>query len=405
MGERAQRRAAAIGEWRPAPGGPATLVVASLADAREWLGQRPFDELRANGGETEWAGEAPAAARALIDAGAAAVCLVGLEAADARPLVWLHSEHACGWLAAARGMACDSGNVALFVAQAAAAVARGFVFADAAVLATMACTHRPGAQRVAEFVHDPALLPQLSWGEQPRFVGTGIDTSRRLDLYGIVDSADRVLQVLDAGVRTLQLRIKQPAAPDAPWRTMLRGEIQRSVAACRAAGAELFVNDHWQLAAELGAPGVHLGQEDLQALNEDGRAALLATGLALGVSSHSLWELCRARALAPRYIACGPVWPTLTKAMPWIAQGLDNLGWWCRMAGAPVVAIGGVLAPDQVRESARCGADGVCIVRGLGDAPQQVVPPLQAALEAGRREFERHGTAPAWPHPSLSVPA
>ena len=46
-----------------------------------------------------------------------------------------------------------------------------------------------------------------------------------------------------------------------------------------------------------------------------------------------------ARTLSPRYIACGPVWPTLTKAMPWIAQGLDNLAWWCRMAGVPVVAI------------------------------------------------------------------
>jgi thiamine-phosphate diphosphorylase len=154
---------------------------------------------------------------------------------------------------------------------------------------------------------------------------------------------------------------------------------------------------------QLGAHGVHLGQEDLVAMSQEDRAALLASGLALGVSSHSLWELCRAKALAPRYIACGPVWPTSTKDMPWIPQGLDNLSWWCRMASAPVVAIGGVLGAQQVNDAAGCGAAGVCIVRGLGEHPGQVVPLLQAALSAGRCDFMLRGTARAWPHPSLPV--
>jgi hydroxymethylpyrimidine kinase / phosphomethylpyrimidine kinase / thiamine-phosphate diphosphorylase len=54
-----------------------------------------------------------------------------------------------------------------------------------------------------------------------------------------------------------------------------------------------------------------------------------------------------------------------------------------------------------VRQAARCGADGVCIVRGLGERPQDTVPTLQAALDAGRRE---HASAPVpagRPHPSL----
>ncbi|MEO8655069.1 MAG: thiamine phosphate synthase, partial [Ramlibacter sp.] len=80
-------------------------------------------------------------------------------------------------------------------------------------------------------------------------------------------------------------------------------------------------------------------------------------------------------------------------------QGLDNLSWWCRMASAPVVAIGGVLGAGQVRDAARCGADGVCIVRGLGDEPRRVLPALQAALEAGRAAGPVD--QPAWPHPSL----
>jgi thiamine-phosphate diphosphorylase len=204
--------------------------------------------------------------------------------------------------------------------------------------------------------------------------------------------------VLEAGVRTVQLRIKTPAAPDAAWRAMLRSELQQAIADSAAAGAELFVNDHWQLAHELGARGVHLGQEDLAALGDSGRAALRATGLALGISSHSLWELARARTLSPRYIACGPVWPTLTKDMPWLPQGLDNLAWWCRAAQVPVTAIGGILAPEQAQQAAGTGADGVCIVRGLGDDPRRTVPRFEAALRAGRA---RPIQAPAWPHPTL----
>jgi thiamine-phosphate diphosphorylase len=221
---------------------------------------------------------------------------------------------------------------------------------------------------------------------------------RGLDLYAIVDSAAALQRALDAGVRTLQLRIKAPDAPAPRWFDALRSAIRHSVAACEAAGAELFVNDHWRLARELGARGVHLGQEDLLALGEAGRAELAASGLAVGISSHSLWELCRARSSAPRYIACGPVWPTLTKAMPWRPQGLHNLRWWRAMAQAPVVAIGGVLQPAQVQAAAACGVDGVCVVRALGDAPAMVVPALQQALHAGRM-------GPADEVPSLPLPS
>ena len=376
------------------------VAICSLREAQRWVG----DLLH---------GAAPVAAlaRALREGGARAVCIVGVpslplplgegEGEGSRSLHWLDTEHARGWLAPASE---TFGGSELFASHLAAAIARGFVVADAAVLATMATTRRASSE--GDFANDPAVLPQLSWGEEPRFAlpAHAAADSRRLGLYAIVDSAARLQQVLDAGVRTVQLRIKMPASADTDWFAMLRRELRHSIEACEADdGAELFVNDHWQLASELGAHGVHLGQEDLLALGEAGRSTLQASGLALGVSSHSLWELCRARTLAPRYIACGPVWPTLTKAMPWVAQGLDNLAWWCRMAQAPVVAIGGVLGAEQVFDAARCGADGVCIVRGLGDSPQRVVPALQAALEAGRAEHALSAMAATWPHPSLAA--
>jgi hydroxymethylpyrimidine kinase/phosphomethylpyrimidine kinase/thiamine-phosphate diphosphorylase len=310
-------------------------------------------------------------------------------AADGRLRCWLDTEHARGWLTPADA-AGASGTAEQFSIELTAAMAEGFVAADAAVLAMMK-------------THHPDKLPLLSWDEQmPLAPAPRSALTRRLDLYAIVDSAKRMRQVLDAGVKTVQLRIKTPDQPDARWLDALRSEVRDSVRACAAAGAELFINDHWQLAGEAGAPGVHLGQEDLLALGADGRAALRATGMALGISSHSLWELCRARTLAPRYIACGPVWPTLTKAMPWRPQGLDNLSWWCRMAQAPVVAIGGILGAAQVVEAARCGADGICIVRGLGDEPRAVVPALQAAMQAGRAAAAASPLQAQRPHPSLS---
>ena len=225
--------------------------------------------------------------------------------------------------------------------------AAGFVVADAALLAFAAATGE---------------LPRLSWGEAPVFAeAPARPATRTLGLYAILDDVDRLAAVLQAGVRTAQLRIKRPPQPDIAWEARLREQLARGMALAREHDAELFINDHAELALELGASAIHLGQEDLLALGDTGRAALMervAQGLALGVSSHSVWELCRARALPLRYIACGPVWATTTKDMPWVPQGLDNLAWWCRHAGAPVVAIGGILRPEQAGEAARAGAAG-----------------------------------------------
>lgn len=335
-----------------------------------------IDTLAALRARTGHSGDAPAVARALRVQGARAVCVLG--AGDG--FDWVDAEHASGWLG---GVAQEADGLRQRVQD---ALARGFVAADALIVAKM---------------DGPHALPPFSWGEEMPAAPTPPQVARPLDLYAIVDSAARLRQVLAAGVRTVQLRIKKPASPDAAWHALLHSEVQQAIADSAAAGAELFVNDHWQLAHELGARGVHLGQEDLLALGAAGRAQLHATGMALGISSHSLWELARARTLAPRYIACGPVWPTLTKDMPWLPQGLDNLAWWCRTAGAPVTAIGGILGPSQVEAAARTGADGVCIVRGLGEDPRVTLPAFEAALAAGRAQPRT--PVPPRPHPSLAA--
>ena len=314
----------------------------------------------------------PALSATLRERGAAAVVVTGA----AGP--WLDAVHARGWITPVAGADLDA-----WLPAWQARLDEGHVPADAALLAWPA-------------------LPRLSWGDEPEPASSSRPDDAPLGLYAIVDTAPALRRVLDAGVRTVQLRVKRPPDADAAWDAALRGALRDSLAAATGHGALLFVNDHWRLAAELGAPAVHLGQEDLLALGEAGRAALRASGLALGVSSHAVWELCRARGLAPRYVACGPVWPTTTKDMPWRPQGLDNLAWWCDVAGAPVVAIGGILAPEQVRQAAACGAAGVCVLRGLGSDPRLTVAALQQAFEEGRQDaLARAGRPVPRLHPTL----
>lgn len=362
----------------------------------------------------------PELARALRAQGAQAVAITcgDSTAQPSHSLDWIDTPHATGWLALSRiDTLHNHGTGCTFATSAASAMARGFVAADALVLAKMATAHAlrhgyiagQGAGPVsarAGFAVEPSLMPLLSWGETPALPAEPQAVSAAaIDLYAIVDTAERVEKVVAAGVKTVQLRIKTPPEPDSVWQAALREAIVQALAACRAKDALLVVNDHWQLAHELGVRAVHLGQEDLLALGEAGRAELVATELQVGISSHSLWELARARGLNPPYVACGPVWPTLTKAMPWRAQGLDNLAWWVHMAGVPVVAIGGILEPEQLTQAAQSGASGVCVVRGLGDNPASTVPTWQAALAQGRAAASLQ--VPEFPHPSLdpSIPA
>ncbi len=86
--------------------------------------------------------------------------------------------------------------------------------------------------------------------------------------------------------------------------------------------------------------------------------------------------------------------------MPWLPQGLDNLAWWAHLAPAPVVGIGGVLAPEQLADIASTGAAGGGVVRGLGADPALTLPAWQAAWRDGLAR--RKPPPPELPHPTLA---
>jgi thiamine-phosphate pyrophosphorylase len=180
-------------------------------------------------------------------------------------------------------------------------------------------------------------------------------------VYPIVDNAAWVARLASLGVRLVQLRIKQQ--PPA----VVCAEIAAARACCLAAGAQLIVNDYWQAALEAGCDFVHLGQGDLDGAD---LAALRRAGVRLGISTHDESELERALALAPDYVALGPIYPTLLKVMPWAPQGLARLGAWKRRVGAlPLVAIGG-LTLERLPDVFAAGADVAAVVTDIVRAAQ-----------------------------------
>lgn len=174
--------------------------------------------------------------------------------------------------------------------------------------------------------------------------------------YPIFPDADWIERMLPLGVKLVQLRVKD-RDDDAT-----RAEIARAQAACEAAGALLVVNDHWQLAIEEGCDFVHLGQEDL---DDADVSAIREAGLGLGISTHDVPELDRALALAPDYVALGPIYATKLKAMRFGPQGLERIAEWKRRVGTvPLVAIGGFTV-ERAAGARRAGADVVSVVTDI----------------------------------------
>ncbi|AZV78957.1 thiamine phosphate synthase [Parasedimentitalea marina] len=179
----------------------------------------------------------------------------------------------------------------------------------------------------------------------------------RLDrFYPIFNDTKWLRQLLPLGIKLVQLRIKD-AAPE-----VLRSEIIAARDLCQAADCTLVINDHWQIAIDEGCDFIHLGQEDLV---EADVAAVRKAGLRLGVSTHDRAELDRALALAPDYIALGPVYPTILKKMKWHQQGLPKLTEWKSLIGdTPLIAIGG-MSVDRAAGAFEAGADVVAAVTDI----------------------------------------
>lgn len=204
--------------------------------------------------------------------------------------------------------------------------------------------------------------------------GRGALRRQRLDwahLYFVCDARqgandlDSLLRAaLAGGAGIVQLREKEATGTF----TYNAGQTFRRLADTY--GALFIVNDDPQLALELRADGVHLGQEDV-----DPQVArrLLGHEAIIGLSTHSKEQIAASKELGADYISVGPVWETPTKeGRPAVGLGLIEHA--AKHSERPFFAIGGI-DPVNAGEVIAAGARRICVVRAIRDAPD----PMAAA--------------------------
>ncbi|GAB56076.1 hydroxymethylpyrimidine kinase [Glaciecola punicea ACAM 611] len=183
-----------------------------------------------------------------------------------------------------------------------------------------------------------------------------------LGVYTVTKSVSVLEQVLKSGARTVQLRIKNNSVDKRPLNEIEKDIIQ-AISLGHKYKAQVFINDHWEIALKHGAFGVHLGQEDVLQAN---LLQIANAGLASGLSSHGYFEMLLAQQLNPSYLAIGHIFSTPTKQMPSKPQGLLKLSCYCKLLKnkMPLVAIGGVDLQNLAQLKATAVHD-VAVVRGI----------------------------------------
>jgi len=179
------------------------------------------------------------------------------------------------------------------------------------------------------------------------------------------------------GVRYLQLRMKH--AP----RENIRATGARLRAITRGTMTRFIVNDDVDLARELDADGVHLGQDDLSLT--EARKRWPAQGKIFGLSTHNPDQARAAMALAPDYIGVGPIFATPTKEVPDPVVGLETLGKIERESPLTTVAIGGIDATNLPHVLA-AGAINFAVVRAVNLArdPAAAIHALQCVAASAK---------------------
>lgn len=168
------------------------------------------------------------------------------------------------------------------------------------------------------------------------------------------------LAAIDEGVPYLQLRMKRESRDEIVDTARRIEELTRNT------DTRFIVNDDPEIAAEVDADGVHLGQEDMRL--EDARRLWTAPGKLFGLSTHNEEQAREAPALAPDYIGVGPVFPTTTKAKPDPVLGLERMGAIIRSSPLTAVAIGGI-NEKNLPETLAHGAVNFCAVRPIMRTP------------------------------------
>lgn len=183
-----------------------------------------------------------------------------------------------------------------------------------------------------------------------------------LRLYAVTDRswlggqtlAEQVEQALMGGATCVQLREKAMSPAE-----ILR-EARTLKVLCARYGVPLIINDSAELALEVGADGVHVGQEDMDAQNV---RRLIGPGMILGVTAKTVEQAQRAQQASADYLGSGAVFGSTTKknARPMSRETLQAI---CQSVSIPVVAIGGI-SRENIASLSGTGIRGAAVVSGI----------------------------------------
>lgn len=212
-------------------------------------------------------------------------------------------------------------------------------------------------------------------------------TSDRPDLASFLEAC------IVGGVDVVQLREKHLRAAQLAERAAVLVEM------CRRYGVPAIVNDYPDMAAEVGASGVHVGQDDVDP--ESARAIVGARSI-VGLSTHDPDQLRRSLDAPVDYVSAGPVVPTPTKpGRPGTGIGYVSLA--VRSTTRPVFVTGGV-TPDSVGRLVEAGARHFVVVRYLteSDDPAGAARALRRAIDEAIARADQ--VAPPMATPGASTP-
>ena len=165
-----------------------------------------------------------------------------------------------------------------------------------------------------------------------------------------------VAAAVRGGAAVVQYRAKSPRDP--------MGEASAMLDLCQSASIPLIINDNVELAAMIGADGVHLGREDASLAAARKR---LGANAIIGMSCYdSLEQALDAAAAGANYVAFGRFFPSATKPGAPRAH-LETLRIARGKLTIPLVAIGGITA-DNAQPLLEAGADLLAVIEGVFSA-------------------------------------
>ncbi|MBD3239193.1 MAG: thiamine phosphate synthase [Chitinivibrionales bacterium] len=165
--------------------------------------------------------------------------------------------------------------------------------------------------------------------------------------------------VVQYGIAFVQLRMKDRPTEEVRDIAAMMREVTAG------SRTRFIVNDFPEIAAAVGADGVHVGQNDMPI--EQARR-IVGPDAIIGMSTHNPAQTARACAARPDYIGVGPVFPTPTKKIPDPPIGIEGMQTMLDIATVPAVVLGSITLENLPR-ILTAGARNFSLVRPLNSTP------------------------------------